>query len=112
MKDGKVPAVTWTIPLIFSVLYALWPILRLPRFYYAPETREIFWHKVEGMLLMGWYGRAVLACVAGVILGLLLALLVKRLPARWQARGPWIGGVGVVAAMALTAVWEIYRWMV
>ncbi|UCD29757.1 MAG: hypothetical protein JSV03_04545 [Planctomycetota bacterium] len=111
MKRNYLQAVTWTIPLTFVLFYALWPLLGLPRFYYAPQTREIFWHKIEGIVLTGWYGRLAMAGLTGVVLGALLALAVMPLPASRQKTGPWIAVAAVLAAMIITAIQEIRHWM-
>ena len=111
MKNQFVPASTWTIPLVFAVLYALWPVLGLPRPYYAPETREIFWSRPDGVVLMGWYGRFMMAALVSLPVGGLLARLARRCPESWQKRGPWIAAAGIAGAMVLTAGYEVVRWM-
>ncbi len=111
MKRRSVPAVAWTIPLAFAAFYALWPRLDLPRFYYAPETREVFWHKPENAVVMGWYGRLTMATLAGVVLGALLVPVTARLSMPWQNRGPYVAAGVTLGAMVLTAIDETVRWI-
>ncbi len=111
MQDHRWPASTWTVPLAFALLYALWPALGLPRFFYAPQTREVFWHRPEDVVLMGWYGRLTMAAVAAAVVGGAVARLIDRRPAPWQRLGPWIAAGGVLFALIAAAVSEITRWI-
>ena len=111
MENNRRRASTWLIPLVFAILYALWPILGLPRPYYAPEGRDLFWSKPSGVLVMGWYGRLLMAGVAAIVLGSPLAWWLNRRPKPWHRFGPWLAAVGVVMGLVITAVYEIARWV-
>ena len=112
MQDRSRPAFSWTIPLVFSALYGVWAALRLPRFFYAPETREVFWYKPEGIRVMGWYGRVAMAGIAAIVLGTILAVLVRRMPESWRLAGPWIAAVATIGAMAFIAIRQTLTWIV
>ena len=110
--DNRHPSpVTWTIPLCCVLCYAFWPILELPLPLYAPELRQIFWSKPDDVLLMGWYGRFLMAAIAGIPAGFVLALLSRRLSATVHKAGPWLAAAATILAMTLTAVHEINKWM-
>ena len=100
-------ALGWTIPLSAGLLYALWPILGLPLFYYLPETRQILWSRPEGVIAITWYGRFLLSLLFGVLLGCSLAMAEPRLPRSWNRLGPWAAAVAVGVSLALIAVAEI-----
>lgn len=112
MTDRRWPALTWTIPLVFALAYALWPILGMPRPHYAPETREIlFGQKPQDIMTMGWYGRVLMAALVALVLGAPAGWLISRRAPSWQRLGPWIAAAVVLLAMIIAAVREIVHWM-
>jgi hypothetical protein len=100
-------AVGWTIPLFAGLLYALWPTIGLPVFYYLPETRHILWTPPEDVIAMGWYGRFLLSLLFGVLLGCSLAMAEPHLPRSWSRLGPWAAAVAVGIALAIIAAAEL-----
>lgn len=112
MRDRGRPASSWTIPLVFSVLYGVWAALHWPRFFYAPETRELFWYKPEGIRVMGWYGRLTMAAIAGIALGAILAVVASRFPESWRRAGPWVAAIATVASLIFIAVRQSLHWIV
>jgi len=105
-------ALSWTIPTLFVLFYALWMKLHLPQPYYAPKLRQILWNRPSGVITQAWYGRVLTAEIASIVLGTLAAWAISRLPhASWQRFGPWIAAAAALLAMIVTAAHEIGRWM-
>ena len=105
------PTTVWVIPLVFCLAYAFWPMSGLPRPFYAPQTRQVFWERVPDVILMGWYGRTIMALVTGIVVGWRLVLLARRLPETIRRQGPWLASASAVLAMVMTAIHEINKWM-
>jgi len=103
---------SWTVPLVFVLFYAFWPFLDLPQPYYAPQLRAILWSKPQGVMTQGWYGRVLMVGVISMVLGTLAAWgISRRTHPSWSRFGPWLAAAGALAAMIITALYEIRRWM-
>ena len=105
-------ALSWTIPTLFVLFYALWMKLHLPQPYYAPRLREILWDRPAGIITQGWYGRVLMVCITSIVLGTVAAWGISRLKnAGWVRFGPWLAAAAALLAMIVTAAHEIGRWM-
>jgi hypothetical protein len=111
MRKDLTPPTTWTIPAAFALVYAIWTVLDLPKPFYAPTMRQVFWGKPADTPSMGWYGLVVVSLALGLPIGLVMAAWIRRRSETWRQRGPWVAvGIAMVAMIA-TAGHEVVKWM-
>jgi hypothetical protein len=111
MRKDLTPATTWTVPAAVALVYAVWTVFDLPKPFYAPTIRQVFWGKPVGPPSMGWYGLVAVSLALGLPIGLAVAAWIRRRPESWRQRGSWVAVAVTIVAMIATAGHETVKWM-